>query len=867
MPGKQRSECDSPLLSPVSLALLTLIASPLAGGLACAMVFARLQKKIRAVVVATLSLLIMPPVYGLLIFQPIKWYWSSLVLMAVHICCTAIVYISMRRIYLADQEHFCIRFSPRRLQKKSYILAGMSGGMLFSLILGLACLSIYILANDHLFATLMPVAFNDAQALSLLLTCQLVLLLSGIIAGGYMGKIRLRISPLQTVGYAIALILIALTWFFFLQLTIALPSFQAGQASGRGWGADSAIFFAINLLIGSWWIPFLLHYYLRPESAAGKGFRLVQVLAINSCAAISLAIGFGAPTNWFSTAGKFFEQHGQVSKALWCYQHGLEKQPNQRIAGYLQFRAALLAHKLGDDQAAKHGFQKVVAQYNVNQELVKRSSRYLDNLEIDSSDLKRIVLPGVETPITFKDAYCVPNSLALVLNFWGAKLSATEIGHSITGLGRGTLTVDQAWYTDSLGFRNDFFPMATLQDIKNVIDAGMPALVYVPGHVFAIVGYDEQLKTLVTYDVATQDVWVDYFQEDFVKAWKKVNATLALVYPQGEASRVPASLRNKREKISDAYLHYHLHYLDSPDGFPSKEHLEIAQSLHPSFFLPYVALMEYFPKSLNKPQVQENEVKAINSITNFFAHGFDEGVHLWGQRHYEDYAESDQNFYASLTYLIYRNHLDDAKQVINQVEATGLISDETKGLRGMLDLANGNLPRGVERLESIYEPDLAIYQAAAQIAMEKSRAAVANLVRTVDSCTCHYQRDPVGPQESNISRFKRSQMLPSMYRRFRDRKYIVGFDQFGYPATYLANTLLLQQKEYGDNSKELEEAWTAWIHYNPFDFKVARQLSTLLQQRIADAPKGSKAVHQLERQLRIINKREQAYRELYTAGM
>ena len=67
-----------------------------------------------------------------------------------------------------------------------------------------------------------------------------------------------------------------------------------------------------------------------------------------------------------------------------------------------------------------------------------------------------------------------------------------------------------------------FLPMAGLKDIKECIDAGFPVLVYVPAHVFAIFGYDEALDTFVTYDIATNDVWVEYLQKDFIKAWKGI---------------------------------------------------------------------------------------------------------------------------------------------------------------------------------------------------------------------------------------------------------------------------------------------------------------------------------------------------------
>ena len=131
----------------------------------------------------------------------------------------------------------------------------------------------------------------------------------------------------------------------------------------------------------------------------------------------------------------------------------------------------------------------------------------------------------------------------------------------ITGLGTGTYVVDQSWYAQQHDFRHQFLPLAGLEDIKTCIDSGFPVLVYVPSHVFAIVGYDEALETLVTYDVATQDLWVEYLQSDFIKAWKKQATTLVLAYPEDKTALLPASIRERLQNGSDSYLHFQLHSL------------------------------------------------------------------------------------------------------------------------------------------------------------------------------------------------------------------------------------------------------------------------------------------------------------------
>lgn len=116
----------------------------------------------------------------------------------------------------------------------------------------------------------------------------------------------------------------------------------------------------------------------------------------------------------------------------------------------------------------------------------------------------------------FLARYCVPDSLALVMRYWGKDVSAGAIGRRITGLGKGTIVVDQRWFAEQQGLRHDFLPLAGIEDIRRCIDAGLPVLVYVPAHVFAIVGYDDVLETFVTYDVATRDIRQEYLQNDFL---------------------------------------------------------------------------------------------------------------------------------------------------------------------------------------------------------------------------------------------------------------------------------------------------------------------------------------------------------------
>lgn len=160
----------------------------------------------------------------------------------------------------------------------------------------------------------------------------------------------------------------------------------------------------------------------------------------------------GYPADMFLAFGRHHERQANISKALWCYEKGLLKAPSPRIASYLQYRSALIYHKLGNQDLAQKGFRRVVTRYTGNTTLVAKANRFLDSLDRATADLKRVALDGVETYTEYKSAYCVPSSLALAMKYWGSDVDAHTIGAHITGLGTGTYAVDQRWYAEQQQF-------------------------------------------------------------------------------------------------------------------------------------------------------------------------------------------------------------------------------------------------------------------------------------------------------------------------------------------------------------------------------------------------------------------------------
>jgi hypothetical protein len=542
------------IVRPALLAVIAFVAGPAAAGPIAGKMLSRMGRRALAWGVgAGLALAGLALDFGLFMWR-VEHYWSVLILLGAHAACAGVLFFALakpfRRLCCGPEEAKAHRGTYR------HILTGIVCGGLFSLLWGVAAIALYMLADDRVLSSLMPVAFDDSMALFLFAMTLLSMMATGVISGGLLGWLRPRTGPSQMLGYVVVLVWIQFSWLAALQITIALPGFQAGAATGQGWSAIMVPFTIGQLLVGIGWSIAILLYAIRPGSLKRKCGRALWVPAINVCAAVALAIVMGYPADMFLSMGRHQEREARIPQALWCYQQGLTKAPDPQVASYLQYRAALINHKLGHRGKARDGFRRVVTQYNQHQELAQKADRFLDNLQRATADDRRVVLPGVETRTQYTDAYCVPNSLALVMRYWGADVDARRIGARITGLGTGTHVVDQTWYARQHNFRHDFLPMASLADIKTCIDAGFPVLVYVPAHVFAIVGYDEILKTFVTYDVATRDLWAEYLQDDFIKAWKRQATTLVLAYPGDKAQLLPDSVRSRLRRESDNYLHY-----------------------------------------------------------------------------------------------------------------------------------------------------------------------------------------------------------------------------------------------------------------------------------------------------------------------
>ena len=851
--SKQTSEISSPVrpkgdgplfpmhpgwLIPISFAAGLAAAGPLAGAM-LKQLGHRVAGWVTGIALGILGL----GIILLSVFWDIEWYWNAIVLTAVNLALGVMLYFWIKALFQKFKHSHSLASEPRGTIPE--IAVGIVGGGVLSGLIGFSCLNLYFLISDRLLSTFMPVTFED-YFIAVKFTGGLIpLILAGGLAGGIVGRLQPRIRTGQMLVYTIGLAFSYITWLMAMDITIAIPGFQAGSATGEAWQALMMPYYVGNFLFGCWWSVLLLFYMMKPPQMRQKTLRSLHVVGINLCAAVTIAVAFGFTADMFLSFGRHFERNADTGLALKCYQLGLKKEPEKKIASYLQYRVALMHHRLGNAPSAKKGFQRVVAKYNSNKQLVKKANRFLDNLERTATG-QRIVLPGVDTRTEYKGAYCVPNSLALAMRYWGANVTAREIGENITGIGSGTFVVNQTWFAEQYGFRHEFLPMAGLDDIKACIRAGLPVLVYVPYHVFAIVGYDDMLDTFVTYDVATSDVWVEYLQKDFIKAWKKEGTTLVLVYPPEKESVIPPHIHQRLQKFSENYLHFQLYYFDAPEGSVSVPHLLKSAGETGEFFFPLTVLYANFPGIRDQVSKNYDADKVIQSIRNYFKDDFDEGTHGPGQYHNEEYAEMDWALDYSIKYLIGHRQFDLVEELVKRIDEEGQLSDEMQIYAGMINIAQGKPRQGLDRLVAPDETLNPFYAGLIYHKLGDRRAGIRELTKILNH---------------NIDRQSYYRYYCKRRPVFHDRDSRLDLDEYGYPELATANQLLLEMDDYGESREELESGWQDFINRHPFNAPIAQKLMTFYEKRMTTLQEEGKNAEalRLSRKIRLLKNRMDAY--------
>lgn len=305
------------------------------------------------------------------------------------------------------------------------------------------------------------------------------------------------------------------------------------------------------------------------------------VLLVAGLANLMLMLGYTARIQF--VAGRQLEKSGRIEAALRWYGRSLTGRSTPLIESYLQHRIGLINYKLGRRDRAAASFRLVQTTRNANEELVRQSAHYLEQLARPEEG-RRVVLEGVEVRTELRDSYCAPNTLALVLNYWGRPLSPAAIGEKVALIGGGTPLSRIRFLCEERGLDHWLVPFATTADLRWLVDRGVPVLAYLPGHVLAVFGYDTSLGTLVTYDTATWDIWVDEPLPDFLEQWGRTLFLMGVVIPRDTGPQAAQEIRDRFSgRSSEAAWHWWLSQEAQEEEWATA-HLRAALTADPGFF-------------------------------------------------------------------------------------------------------------------------------------------------------------------------------------------------------------------------------------------------------------------------------------------
>lgn len=327
-------------------------------------------------------------------------------------------------------------------------------------------------------------------------------------------------------------------------------------------------------------VPWTLRWAWKPRPVWRKA---LEGLAGVAATVICLGLWVGLTAQGHLMNARWQERRGNLEGAMEASRRALLVGSSPYVEAYLQHRIGLLHLKLGHVDRALAAFRLVATTRNRDDELVRLSLHYLDRLE-DPQPGERVVLDGVEVRTEHRAAYCAPNTLALVFGYWeGEPQSVSGVGQRIAYESLGSLMSDIRFEAERRGYEHRLVPFAGLDDLRWLIDRGVPALLYQPGHVMAVFGYDDRLGTAVTYDTAQWDIWMDQPYEELLEAWGETYFLMGLVLPRGDGERFDEVRGRYPASDSEAawfwYLAQELRATRKPAGYWERALLQ-----SPSFF-------------------------------------------------------------------------------------------------------------------------------------------------------------------------------------------------------------------------------------------------------------------------------------------
>ncbi len=249
-------------------------------------------------------------------------------------------------------------------------------------------------------------------------------------------------------------------------------------------------------------------------------------------------------------AASILEDRRAVSAAEALYAKVIPHVRHDQLLAALHHRRGVLYVLNQDYDAALGAFKKVLADYSEAYEVYHKARLYVqsyENRRPPAAEGRKILTVRHRT---FEQAAsCFPNSLSVILNFYEDQpVSTRKLSYAIKeSFSEGTFIWKAESFLAEHGYRLITTFWQNKETLIDLLDAGYPILIYIPGHVLTVYGYDAHMEMFFTYDTAQLNRWSDQPYRQFQIQWMQSGFRMSVVVKQEKEkdfrSKFPALAR------------------------------------------------------------------------------------------------------------------------------------------------------------------------------------------------------------------------------------------------------------------------------------------------------------------------------------
>jgi tetratricopeptide (TPR) repeat protein len=292
---------------------------------------------------------------------------------------------------------------------------------------------------------------------------------------------------------------------------------------------------------------------------------LYRILPVDSVAARyqKLAESEDSEAKWFAYVGlgNAHRNQRQYSEAVDAYRTALSVYPKGRWRSRIHYHLGESLYRLGDEKAAATAYDSVLASGDSNAYYYSRAKVFRDNItEPGRTGSARILDVPYESQ--FGRPTCAGTCISMILNHFGDTVNADDVnafvhnplygqtGHQdnivLYPLRHGYVA---DWSHASLaGYLLDSFKgydKGRLNDLRRLIDAGIPIEISVQGgtHAIVVVGYDDRKGSVIVHNsqwVPSSNVFQEIPVDEFIRDWSTSLYSYFTILPPSKKKEVPS---------------------------------------------------------------------------------------------------------------------------------------------------------------------------------------------------------------------------------------------------------------------------------------------------------------------------------------